>query len=146
MKTIFLIHIAVTLIMVGVIWIVQLVHYPLFANVGADEFTRYEQAHMWRISLIVIPVMSVELITALWLALMPPDGISQPALWVSAGLVIALWGVTVFVNAPQHGILSSGFDAATHAALVQTNWIRTLLWSARGGLLLWLLWKLIHTA
>ena len=33
-----IIHAAATWFMVGLIWFVQIVHYPMFANVGRDSF------------------------------------------------------------------------------------------------------------
>ncbi len=41
----FLAHITATLYMTGLIWFVQIVHYPLFARVGNAEFSAYEQRH-----------------------------------------------------------------------------------------------------
>lgn len=41
-------HLFATAAMVGLIWFVQVVHYPLFASVGADGFTDYETAHRRR--------------------------------------------------------------------------------------------------
>ena len=38
-------HVAATMFMVGLIWLVQIVHYPLFAHVGADTFLAYHQRH-----------------------------------------------------------------------------------------------------
>ena len=38
-----LVHAATTLFMVGVIWFVQIVHYPLFQRVGKDGFGAYER-------------------------------------------------------------------------------------------------------
>lgn len=59
------------------------------------------------------------------------------------GLVLAIWLVTFFWSVPQHGTLSLGFDVGAHALLVQTNWIRTMAWSGRSLLLLWLLVRLL---
>lgn len=59
-------NLAATLTMFGVIWLVQLVHYPLFAGVGADGFTAYEATHQTRITWIVFPAMALELATAAW--------------------------------------------------------------------------------
>ena len=39
------VHLAATAAMCGLIWFVQVVHYPLFAGVGDDGFTAYEQRH-----------------------------------------------------------------------------------------------------
>ena len=65
MKLVFLAHLVSTLVMVGVIWTVQVVHYPLFAGVGADGWSAYEAAHQSRITLVVGPLMVAELVTNL---------------------------------------------------------------------------------
>jgi len=41
--------------MFGVIWIVQVVHYPLMRFVSGREFARFETAHRLRISWVVGP-------------------------------------------------------------------------------------------
>ena len=43
-----------------------------------------------------------------------------------------------FLSVPQHAVLARGFDADAHASLVTTNWVRTVAWSARGLMLLWI--------
>ena len=40
------INLACTLYMVGLIWFVQVVHYPLMAKVGVQGYETYQQAHM----------------------------------------------------------------------------------------------------
>jgi len=67
MRALFLAQLVSTYGMVAVIVFVQLVHYPLFAQVGADGFARYEALHTQRISWIVVPLMLVEAATALLL-------------------------------------------------------------------------------
>ena len=58
-----LLHLAVTLFVVGVIWFVQVVHYPLMASVGRAESAAYVQAHTRRTAWVVGPPMLVELAT-----------------------------------------------------------------------------------
>lgn len=125
---------AATWLMAGVIWIVQVVHYPLFARVGADGFPAYHAAHSGRISYIVGPAMLTEAATALALAVAPPDGVAPWAAWTGLGLVAVTWLATAALAIPQHGRLSLGFDPAAHARLVAGNWVRTAAWSARGVL------------
>jgi len=48
-------HAAATLVMVGVIWFVQVVHYPLMARVSASEFAAYEREHQNRTTFVVAP-------------------------------------------------------------------------------------------
>lgn len=124
-----------TLPLVGLIWLIQLVHYPLFARVGADTFTDYHAAHSRLITLIVAPLMLVELIAAF---ASTQANESAPLLWVGLALAIAIWLVTIFISVPQHNLLSQGFNASSHAILVSTNWLRTLAWTARGAIVLWL--------
>lgn len=139
MRLVFLLHLLATLTMFGAIWIVQVVHYPLFSGVGAGGWAAYEAAHQSRITLVVGPAMLVELVTAVWLVLDRPAVF--PAWAVVGGLVLVgvLWASTALVQVPLHTALSrGGFDAEVHARLVATNWVRTAAWSLRAGLVLWL--------
>ena len=77
MPLLFLAHLGTTLLMVGVIWIVQVVHYPLFSGVGTDGWAAYEAAHQSRITLIVGPLMLAELATAVWLVFARPAAASR---------------------------------------------------------------------
>ncbi|MCS3861544.1 hypothetical protein GGP86_001322 [Salinibacter ruber] len=65
-------HAAATLVMFGVILIVQRVHYPLFHYVRAADYEAFQAAHMRRITWIVGPAMAVELTTAGWIVWAPP--------------------------------------------------------------------------
>jgi len=53
-------HAAATLVMVGVIWFVQVVHYPLMARVSASQFAAYEHEHQNRTTFVVAPTMLIE--------------------------------------------------------------------------------------
>ena len=142
MRYLLLIHIAATLTMLGIIWVIQIVHYPLFAQVGEEHFQAYEQAHTRLITFVVFPPMVIELVTGIMLVLNRPIGVSG---WVPiAGLLllIVIWLSTAFLQVPMHNILSSGFDAEAHRRLVQTNWIRTVCWTIRSFLVVWMVWDL----
>ncbi len=138
-----LINLASTLAMTGIIWFVQVVHYPLFASVGADGFARYEALHATRTGSVVAPLMLVELATALAL-LAPawrPAIVSAISAWFAAGLVGIIWLSTALLQVPLHDRLAQGFDAELVARLVATNWIRTVAWTARSGIVLWWMWR-----
>lgn len=143
MKLLFLLHLGATLAMVGLIWLVQIVHYPLFARVGAEQFIAYEQDHARLITYIVLPLMLIELIGAVALLFSRPDGIPLSLVWIGAVLVAVIWLSTIFLQIPQHTHLAGGFDADAHRLLVLTNWLRTIAWSARGILMLWMLHRLL---
>lgn len=130
-----------TSVMVGLIWLIQLVHYPLFAHVGESTFARYHAMHMRQISFIVMPVMLVELALAGWMAWQPPAGAPRHAMWAALACVCIAWGSTALWSVPAHGALSTTQGQATIARLVATNWPRTLAWTAHQGILLWVLWR-----
>ena len=139
MNAVFLIHLGATLALVGLIWTVQVVHYPLFSGVGAEGWAAYEAAHQSRITVVVAPLMLAELATAVGLVLARPAGVPAWAVIVGAALVGLIWASTAFVQVPLHNALSRGpFDGDAHARLVATNWLRTVAWTARGGLVLWM--------
>lgn len=132
-------QVASTFVMVGVIWIMQVVHYPLFAAVGADGFARYAEAHSRLVTFVVAPLMLVEATSAGLAALAPDPAMPAPGRWLGVALVAVIWASTAALQVPQHGRLAQGFDASAHGFLVASNWIRTVAWTARGALLLaWL--------
>lgn len=142
---ILLVHAGATWTMVGVIWVMQLVHYPLFAQVGTETYATYQTLHMQRITWIVGPVMLVELGTVSLLAAGYVAAVPSLHVWTGAGLLALIWISTGLVQAPLHGMLTSGFDAHTHTWLVRSNWLRTVVWTGRGILALWMLTFLFRT-
>lgn len=135
-----ILHAAVTWALVGLIFTIQLVHYPLFSRVGELGWPVYEREHQARITWLVGPLMLAELLSAFWLALRPPTALPGPSLWLGLGLVLGIWVSTAAVQSPLHGRLSERFDARLHGQLVGSNWVRTVLWLGRGGLCVWWLW------
>ena len=131
-------NLVLTLLLTGVIWTIQVVHYPLFAAVPSAELAGYARAHGRRIGRLVVPLMSLELAAAVWLVLRPPPGVPPWAGWAGLALVCGIWLVTAAVFVPLHGRLASRAGAGDLKLLVLANWCRTLGWSARAGLLLWL--------
>ena len=129
-----LLHAGATLYMVGLIWFVQLVHYPLAAKVGADAFVAYQESHMKRTSWAVGPAMLVEAATTALLIWRSPEGVPLWAPWVGAGLLAGIWVATATLQVPLHQALLRGHDAEVLGRLVQSNWLRTVSWTARGFL------------
>jgi hypothetical protein len=129
-----LLHFFVTSALSGLIWTIQIVHYPLFAKVGREGFVAYEQSHSFRISSIVGPLMGVEFLCAAWIAWKRPFGMSPILATGALFVLLVVHAATVLFSVPAHTVLGNGFDAAAHNRLVQSNWIRTLGWTARAGL------------
>jgi hypothetical protein len=138
LQTILTIHAASALFMVGLIWFVQVVHYPLMQSVGAANYSSYQQAHMVRTGYVVGPVMVAEALCAVALFALPS---SLPPALTGLGLLAlgAIWLSTASQQVPRHRALLMAFDEGLHRTLVQSNWIRTFFWTLRGGLAMWLL-------
>ena len=126
-------HAASTWALAGLIWLVQLVHYPLFARVGNDQFEAYQRDHVRRIGWVAAPLMLVEAATGLALAWWRPTGVPMPLIWTGAALLAAIWVSTFLWQVPQHNRLNLGFDEDAHAKLVRGNWLRTAAWTLRAG-------------
>lgn len=123
--------------LMGLIGCIQWVHYPMLDRLEKGKFADSLRWHGERISWLVGPWMLIELICALLLYLYPP----WPSHWFGWGLalVAGLWLSTGLIFVPLHSRLVRGYDATALRWLVLWNWLRTLLWSARGVLSLFLL-------
>lgn len=125
-------HAGATWFLVGMIWFVQVVHYPLFAAVPEIGFRDYEAFHTRRISGLLALPWGVEGLTALWLLVAPPIGVSRTLAALGAALIGVILVSTVALQVPRHSVLSAGWEPGAHRALVVTNWVRTVAWSGRG--------------
>ncbi|RSK31054.1 hypothetical protein [Hymenobacter metallilatus] len=137
-----LLNCAVAAYLTGLIWTVQLVHYPGFAYVAPEKFAAFHQHHTRTMSWVVLAPMVLELGLAGWLAWAAPE--LGPARWGQLGLVLLIWASTFLISVPFHNRLAAhGYDYVAIDGLVRTNWPRTLAWTIRSGLLGWLLWKIL---
>jgi hypothetical protein len=142
-RGIVLTHLLATWFMVGMIWAIHTVHYPLFAEVGAESYVRYQAAHVDRIGpLLVVPwlVEGVTLLCLLWLAFLGGRHSLRVPVAVGAVAMAVVLVISGFWSAPAHGELVDGFDAAVHDRLMTANLIRTLAWTVRGLTAAWILW------
>ena len=126
-----LVQLLATVGMTAVIWFVQIAHYPLHVLVPEQSFAAYQQAHMYRVTFVVGPLMLVEAAAASWLLLMPlPDNLVWLA-WVGFAMVLLVWISTACLQVPCHHRLERGYDLQALRRLLATNWIRTGLWTGR---------------
>ena len=125
-------HLIATVFMVGLIWFVQVVHYPLFNRISGDASIQYAAEHQRRTAWVVGLPMLVEGITTLWLFFDPINGRLLPLL---GGLVLLeIHLSTIFLQIPLHKKLSKGYEREVVRKLVATNWIRTIGWTVRAAI------------
>lgn len=120
--------------MVGVIWFVQLVHYPLLALIGVDRAPEIASEHQKRTGWVVGAPMAAEGVTTLWLLAQRPDGVSFLLPWVAAVFLAVALGCTIFLSVPLHEKMANDPDENVGKRLVLTNWPRTVAWTLRGAL------------
>lgn len=127
-----LLHCAATLAMVGLIWFVQVVHYPLFSSVGQSPFPEYERLHQKRTTLVVAPLMLIEALTATLILTTDLSPSARDLAWIGWVLLVLIWLSTAFLQVPLHRRLAEGYDPLAVRRLVRTNWLRTIAWTLRG--------------
>ena len=141
--TIFWLNLASTWFLVGLIWLIQIVHYPLFNYVGSEEFRVFHENHKILITPVVGIVMTVELITSVIIIFQRPNGVRNWLGIVGIILLGVIWISTALLQINFHNMLSYKFDENVLEMLINTNWIRTICWSLRGIVVLVMLDKLI---
>ena len=125
------IHILVSFYMFGLIWFVQVVHYPLFRKVGQADWLEYEKAHTHFTSFVTAPIMIIELGTAALLWWWSDPNLPQWWLLTNFILVVALWLSTFMIQVPLHNQLLKAHAEKAIQKLVHSNWIRTVIWTVK---------------
>lgn len=129
-------HAAATFAMLGLIWFVQIVHYPMLSHYEREHFGAVEREHCDRTGFVAAPLMLVEAFTGGLLLI----GGFHPALFLlSMALLGIVWGSTFLLQVPCHRALLAGWSDRTHRRLVHTNWIRTVGWTLRSLIIAFIL-------
>ena len=133
-------HLTSTAAMTGLVWFVQVVHYPLLGSVDQSDALLVHRFHVHRSGLIIAPLMLLELGTAV--ALLPMlDGRIGALAWLGIVLLVLIWASTFVVQVPLHRRLTTETDSRNSyvRSLIRTNWFRTGGWTLRTFLALVLL-------
>ena len=126
-----LVNLVSTWTMVGVIWFVQIVHYPLLSVVPVESARETAVEHQRRTGWVVGAPMALEGVTTLLLLMMVPVGVAWFVPWLAGiPLAVALGG-TIFLSVPRHERMAQRPDPDVGRELVSTNWVRTIAWSIR---------------
>ena len=140
-RTLLVIHFAATLFMVGLIWTIHYVHYPLFAYVGESTYASFQAAHVERIGkLLFAPWLTegITLIGVLALAFLGEHkALRVPAVINGAAMAVVLM-ISGFWSAPAHAKLADGFDTSVHDQLMTVNLIRAIAWTVCGICAIWI--------
>ncbi len=138
------VHAISTWFMVGMIWTIHIVHYPLFESVGDQTYEAFQAKHLDLIGRLLLAPWLIEGLSALLLLFFLSGNLRKIAV-VGALLMVSIMALSAFVSAPAHGELTGGFDSDVHSDLMLGNLIRSFLWTARGSLAAVVLWVTITT-
>lgn len=131
-ETLAIAHLAATGFMVGLIWTIHVVHYPLFALVN-EPYRPFQEAHMARITALLVIPWGLEVVCAALLVLAAPAGTATVIALAGVGLIGILVAITGLGAAPIHGRLMERFDPDLHRRLLRVDRVRALLWTVRLG-------------
>lgn len=130
-------HLATSWFMTGLIWLIQIVHYPLFAKVGENHFKDYHSFHTRHITFIVAPVMLIELASFVGLVFVKNQSPLNLSL-IGFALLVA-WATTALISVPAHEKLGAGLNDQICQRLIVSNWLRVGAWSFKSIYLLFIL-------
>ncbi len=120
-------NLAVDSALLTLIWLVQLIIYPAFAEIPKERFHDWHRKYMNTISVIVIPLMLAQ-------ATLVARHLVTAFSWIdaaAAGCILAAWIVTFTLSVPCHQQLKDqGNEPASVRRLVAGNGLRTLAWTA----------------
>ena len=141
LRPLIVVHAAASMFMVGLIWTIHYVHYPLFAYVGESTYASFQTAHVERIGRLLFVPWLTEGITLLGILALAFLGgrktLRVPAVLNGAAMAVVLV-ISGFWSAPAHGKLAKGFDQSVHQQLMTANLIRSLAWSVCGVCAIWI--------
>ena len=127
MQFLIILNLSITLMMLGIIWFVQLIHYPLFSYADLENFKVFHSQHTRRITLLVAPLMISEAFIASLVLITMPTLTS----FLGISILVFIWACTFFIQVPIHNKLNNQFDSKLFHHLLKSNWFRTIGWSIR---------------
>ena len=145
-----IVQFAATSYLVGLIWLIQIVHYPMLAQLDPGCARDACKGHATRITPVVgIPMLAeaAAAVTLLWPGVLPLSQGPQLASWIGLALLAAIWISTFALQVPLHERLAkqdTAIDVPAVRALVSTNWIRTAFWTLRLPIAAYLLVSIMH--
>ena len=127
------VHLAAVAYLTGLSWVVQLVVYPAFRLVGAEQWVRYHAGHTRAITRVVAVPWLVQGMSTAALVIVPAQG-GRLAAVVLAVLALVTVVVTVRMAVPVHARLAATPDPVDVTLLLRANLARTLAWTGSTGL------------
>ncbi|MBR9977472.1 MAG: hypothetical protein KFH87_05240 [Bacteroidetes bacterium] len=131
----FLLQVFCTFALTGIIWFMQIVHYPLMRKVGKGRFVVYARAHLMLATFIIAPLMLLEATAVFYGLISQTHWIADEASRLGAVLLLIIWIITFALHLPQQRKLEREFEARAYRRMLFGNWVRCYGWSFRSIIL-----------
>lgn len=132
METIFLLlNLISTLLIAGVLWFIQLVHFPLINEMPAKNMVNNGYYHMQKILGIINLLFIIDFITIVFLLLLVNSDLSATLMLINILIFLFTVILTRITFLPIHQNLSKNPNSFLISKLINLNWIRTLVWSLK---------------
>jgi len=122
MELIYDLNLLSNIYLIAISIIVQFVVYPSFKNFEKESFTTFHNNYTKKMLFLVGPIMLLELVASLILALK----FNQTTLALIP--LFLVWLLTFLLIVPVHNKLSVGFNKIEHKKLISLNFFRTIAW------------------
>lgn len=131
---ILLVQVLTTWTLLGILWFVQVVHYPLFRRIK-ENFVQYERANLRKTAALLLPLLFIDLITNVMLVISLEKGPYTFLISFALAMNIITWFSAFFFQIEQHHELSMHFSKNIIHKLVKTNWVSTIAWTVKAALI-----------
>lgn len=138
-------YVALTLYDTGMSWVLQLMHYPLYHEVGSGEFSRYIRLNNQRAVVpAILPALATAGVSLLMVWRRPsivPAAIAMTALLLNVAVLIS---TAIWQGRLHSRLVQAGKSEAAINLLVATNWIRTTAFSIQAIFAVWIVHRLLE--
>jgi len=136
MHDLLLVHAAMTLILCGVMWAVQLTMVPVLARDTEEHWPHHAQIYRRVFRVLFWPLLIVEGGSGIGVALLQPAGIPPWLHELNLSLLLCAWiTVPVIRVVVGHGPVDR-FHPEAFRKFARLNWIRVAVWTVRSGVVL----------
>jgi hypothetical protein len=137
-------YLALSLYDAGMSRVLQLMHYPLYHDVGPTEFSRYIQVNNQRgVVPAILPALATFGVSLLMVWRRPvrvPPAVAMAAVLLN---IVVLISTAMWQGRLHSQLAQAGKSGSAIKRLVATNWIRTAAFSIQALLAIWIIDRLL---
>lgn len=131
-----LVHAAATLVLAGVMWGIQVGVVPRIRQASVETWPRHADTYRRVLRTVFWPLVGVEAASGILVTWRHPAGIPSWVHGVNVALLIAAWCVIPLTRFLVGHHPLDRFDPAGFGRFARLNWVRVVVWTARGVVVL----------